>query len=148
MSLVAIRAGIHANLRAYTTVTNIIGGMPTSIQRAPAFITQFEGGNRIGSTNVYHWRFMINAVMDHQVNDIAESEIDAMADMVVPAFSIKLDGLGNRPRGCLGGVANMSWFEDIRSGDADGYITFGQGDGAKVYRRIAFVLMVKTQEVY
>lgn len=148
MSFPDIRAGLHTNLRLYTGVTNIIGGMPTSIQRAPAFVTQFEGGTRVGQTNVFHWRFMVHAIMEHQVNDLAESAVDDMVPLVHQALSPKLLDASNRPRSTLGGVAATCWFEDVRSGDVDGYITFGGGDTAKVYRRIAFVLMVKTQEVY
>lgn len=148
MPFATVRAGIHAHLRAFTDVTNIIGGMPTNIHRAPAFITQFEGGNRIGQTNYFNWRYLIHAVMDHQANDIAESEIDAMAAAVFPAFSPKLKDATQQFRAKLGGAAEMCWFEDVRSGESDGYITFGTGEGAKVYRRIAFVLMVKTLEAY
>lgn len=148
MGFLTVRAAIHTNLRAFTDVTNIIGGMPTSIHRAPAFITQFEGGNRIGQTSYFNWRYLITAVMDHQANDIAETEIDAMAAQVFPAFSPKLTDSGGHLRAKLGGAAEQCWFEDVRSGDTDGYITFGSGESAKTYRRIAFVLMVKTVEVF
>lgn len=148
MSFPDIRAGLHANLRLYTGVTNIIGGMPTSIQRAPAFVTQFEGGTRVGNTNVFHWRFLVRAIMEHQVNDLAESAIDDMLPLVFQALSPKLlDGAG-RQRSRLGGAAETCWFEEVRSGDVDGYLTFGGGDAAKTYRHIAFYLVVKTQEVY
>lgn len=148
MAFPAIRSGIHAHLRTYTGVTNILGGMPTAIHRAPAWVTQFEGGTRVGQTNVFHWRFLLHAILDHQANDIAESAIDAMVPLAHQAFSPKLNDATGHPRATLGGAASMCWFEDVRSGDADGYITFGSGETAKLYRHIGFVLMVKTQEVY
>jgi hypothetical protein len=148
MSFPSVRAGIHANLRAYTDVTNVLGGMPTMLHRAPALITQFEGGTRVGQTNVFHWRFMLHAVMDQTANDIAESEIDEMVVAVHEALSPKLLDAGGRYRSQLGGAANTCWFEDVRSGEGDGYISFGEGERTKTYRRIAFVLVVKTMEAY
>lgn len=148
MPLAGTRPAIHTHLRTYTGITNIISGMPTTIQRAPAWITQFEGGNRVGQTNYFNWRYLLTAVIDHQGNTVAEDEIDEMVAQVFPAFSPKLkDGAGHF-RAKLGGEAETCWFEDVRSGDADGYISFGEGQHTKVYRRIACVLMVKTLEAY
>jgi hypothetical protein len=148
VSFASVRAGLHANFRAYTGVSNIIGGMPSSIQYGRAIVTEFEGGTRVGQTNVFHWRFTVRVIVDHQINDIAESEIDTMVPLVHQAVSPKLLDSGGRPRSTLGGAASMCWFEEVRSGQSDGYITFGSGDGAKEYRQIVFVVMVKTQEAY
>lgn len=148
MAFPGVRTAIHANLRAYTPVTNIIGGMPNTIQYAPAIVTQFQGGTRVGQTNVFHWRFVLHAILEQQANDIAESAIDEMVPLVTAALSPKLKDTGGHYRAQLGGAANTCWFEDVRSGDTDGYITFGSGDSSKLYRHILFVLMVKTQEAY
>lgn len=144
MGLSDVRAGIHTNLRAFTTVTNIIAGMPTNIHTTPAIITQFSGCRRVGQTMYFEWRFLLHAVMDHQVNELGEGEVDEMAEPVIEAFSPKLTDTNGHFRSRLGGTAQDCWFEDIRSGDADGYIPFGE----KTYRRIAFALVVKTHEVY
>lgn len=148
MAFPDVRAGIHANLRAYTGVKNIIGGMPTNIHTTPAWVTQFESGTRIGQTKNFFWRFRLHAIMDHQVNDLAETEIDTMIPLACTAFSSKLDDSSGHPRATLGGVARVCWFEDVRSGDTDGYMTFGSGDSAKVYRHISFVLVIETTEAY
>lgn len=144
MGLVAVRAGIHTNLRAFTTVKNIIAGMPTSIHTTPAIITQFSGCRRVGETMYFEWRFLLHAIMDHQVNELGESEVDEMAEPVIAAFSSKLTDSGGHFRCMLGGAAKGCRFEDIRSGETDGYLPFGD----KTYRRIAFDLLVKTHEVY
>jgi hypothetical protein len=148
MAFVDIRAGIHANLRAYTGVTNILGGMPNSIQYAPAWVTQFLRMERIGHMSVFHAHFMLHAILENQINDIAESAIDTMIPLAYQALSPKLYDGGGNARSTLGGAAYNSWFEDVRSGDTDGYITFGSGDTAKLYRHIAFTLVVKTHEDY
>lgn len=148
MAFPGVRPGIHANLRAYTGVRNIIGGMPTNIHTTPAWITQFEWMKRIGQTGAFHCRFRLRYVTDHQVNDLAETEIDTMIPLVFAAFSPRLNDGDGHPRAKLGGAAETSWFEDVLSGDSDGYITFGQGDGVKTYRQISVVLMVKIQEAY
>lgn len=148
MSFPLVRTGIHANLRAYTDVDNIMGGMPNTIQRAPAWVTQFQGGTRVGQTNVFHWRFVLHAILENQINDIAESSIDTIIPKAMQAFSPKLMDGSAHPRATLGGAANTCWFEDVRSGDSDGYISFGSGESSKLYRHILFVLMVKTTEAY
>lgn len=148
MAFPGVRPGLHVNLRAYTGVKNIIGGMPTNIHTFPAIVTQFLSSQRIGNTNVFHTRFQLHVIAEHQANDIAESEIDTMIPLLYAAVSPKLNDTGGHPRAMLGGAASMCWFEDVRSGDTDGYITFGSGDGAKTYRRIGAVLVVKTQEAY
>lgn len=148
MSFVDVRSGIHARLRSVSGVRNVIGGMPTSIQHTPAFVTQYVDGTRIGQTNVFHWRFMVHAFLEQQVNDIAESAIDEMVDDVFAAFSPRLNDNDGHKRSTLGGAASTSWFEGAASGDTDGYMTFGSGDSAKVYRRIGFTLVVKTHEEY
>lgn len=148
MSFPGVRPGIHANLRAYTGVKNIIGGMPTGIHTRPAIVTQFLNGQRIGQTGAFHWRFQIQIIDDHEGNDLAEAEIDTMIPLLYAAVSPKLNDSGGHPRAKLGGAAETCWFEDVRSGDTDGYITFGQGTDAVTYRRIGAVLVVKTQEAY
>lgn len=148
MSFPDLRAAIHLHLRTYTGVTNIMGGMPTAIHRAPAWVTQFESIERIGQMGVFHARFRLHAVMEHQVNDLAESEIDSMIPLALAAFSPRLNDSGGRPRAKLGGAAETCWFESVTSGDADGYLVFGSGDSAKTYRHIGLVLVVKTQEAY
>lgn len=148
MAFNTVRAGIHANLRAYTDVDNVMGGMPNTIQRVPAWVTQFQSMNRVGQSMVFMSRWVLHAILEHQVNDIAESALDTIVPKAMAAFSTKLNDSGGRVRATLGGAAEMSWFEDVRSGDTDGYITFGSGETSKVYRHILFVLMVKTFEVY
>jgi hypothetical protein len=148
MSFVDVRAGMHTRLRSISGVRNVIGGMPTGIHATPAFVTQYVDGARQGQTNVFHWRFDIHAILEQQANDIAESAIDEMVDAVVAAFSPRLTDSNGHRRATLGGVANMSWFERMASGDTDGYITFGSGESAKVYRHIGFTLVVKTHEEY
>lgn len=149
MSFPTVRAGLHANLRTYTGVKNILGGMPTAIHTTPAIITQFLSGELINSSaGVYHWRFQLHVITDHQANDIAETEVDTMIPLLYQAISQKLNDSGGHRRATLGGAAAMCWFEDVRSGDTDGYITFGSGDGEKKYRRIGLVAVVKTHEEY
>lgn len=148
MSFTDVRAGIHANLRNFTDVRNIIGGMPTELHFAPAFITVFQEAERIGQTSAFHWRFELHAAITRQANDIAESAIDEMAETLFQAFSIKLNDANGRPRAMLGGAAQNCWLERMASGETDGYITFGSGDSAKTYRHIGVVLVVKTMEAY
>jgi hypothetical protein len=146
MSFLAVRAAINTRLRTITGIKAVVSGMPESIQNPPLFITQFESGVRVGQTNAHNWRFMLHCIIQNQGNQVGEDAIDGFVDATMQAFSIKLlDGNGqNRAR--LGGVAEQCWFEDVRSGDSDGYINFG--NPAVLYRRIAFVLMVKTLEAY
>lgn len=144
----ALRPAIHANLRAYTGVKNVMGGMPNTIQNVPAFVTQFQSMNRIGSSRIFFGRWVLHAILENQINDLAESAIDTMVPLVFEAFSIKQKDASGYYRATLGGNAETCLFEDVRSGDTDGYITFGSGDSAKLYRHILFVLMVKTFEEY
>lgn len=148
MSFPTVRTGIHTNFRAYTGIRNIIGGMPSSIHFTPALITQFQRGERIGQTNVFYWYFLIHVVLENQVNDIAESEIDAYVPLVFEAVSPRLTDADGRYRSQLGGAANTCWFEEVKSGDTDGYITFGQGDAVKTYRRVGLALVAKTMEAF
>lgn len=149
MSFADVRAGIHANLRAHTGVRNIIGGMPLNIHATPAFVTEFEGGTRQGQTGAFHWRFLVHAILEDQVQDIAESAIDTMVIAAYTALSPKLNDSAGRPRSTLGGAANHCWFEDVRSGSQnDGFITFGTAPNEKTYRHIAFVVVVKTHEEF
>lgn len=148
MSLTTIRAGIHTGLRTYTGVTNIIAGMPDVLHLAPAFITQFEGARRVGQTTYFEWRFLITAVLESHALELSESTIDEMVAPVFEAFSPKLTDAAGHFRSQLGGAANTCWFDEIRSGEGDGYISFGSGEAERRYRRIAFPMVVKTHEEY
>ncbi len=147
MSFLAVRAGIHARLLTIPNVSVVIAGMPDSIHAVPPlFITQFQSGQRSGQTSAFHWRFLLHAVISNQANTLGEQEVDAMVDAVYAAFSPKLNDSAGRNRATLGGVAAQCFFEDVRSGETDGYLVLGTPPN--VFRRIGFVLVVKTLEAY
>ena len=147
MSFLAVRAGIRTRLLTISGITVVISGVPTSIQAVPPlFFTEFVSGQRLGQTNSFHWRLMLHAVISHQANSIAEDEIDALVDATYAAFSPKLTDGAGQYRARLGGVAEQCFFEDVRSGETDGYISFGEKP--VLYRHIGMTLVVKTMEAY
>lgn len=149
MSFIQVRAGIHTRLLTISGITTVISGMPKVVHAVPPlFISEFVSGQRLGQTNSFHWRFLLHAVISHQANTIAEDEIDALVDATYAAFSPKLNDAAGHNRARLGGVAEQCFFEDVRSGETDGYISFGQGDQVQTFRHIGMTLVVKTMEAY
>lgn len=147
MSFTQVRAAIKTRLLTIDGITTVISGMPNTIQGIPPlFITEFQSGIRAGQSPAFYWRFMIHAVISNQANTVAEDEIDDLVDATMRAFSSKLNDVNGRPLAMLGGVANMCEFEDVRSGETDGYISFG--NPPVLFRRIGFLLKVKTLEDY
>lgn len=147
MSFLAVRAAIKTRLLTISGVEVVVPGMPNAIHAVPPlFISEYQSGDRVGESAAFLWRFGLHAIISLEANAIAEDEIDAMVDAAFAAFSPKLNDSNGRPRSTLGGAAKNSWFEAARSGETDGYITFG--NPPVVYRRIGFVLVVKTMEVY
>ncbi len=148
MSFADIRAAIHTRIRTIEEVRHVQAGMPGTAQTTPMAVTEFLGGERIGSTNVFHWRFQITIILDYQGNLVGESPIDAMVPLILAAFSPRLkDDIGHT-RATLGDVAHTSWFTDVRAGPTDGFITFSSGEKETTFRRLALVLVVKTSEEY
>lgn len=147
MSFLAVRAGIRTRLLTISGVEVVVSGMPGAIHAVPPlFITEFQSGQRVGESQAFLWRFMLHAIISHEANTVAEDEIDAMVDATFAAFSPKINDASARPCATLGGAAKNCWFEDVRSGETDGYITFGNPPAT--YRRIGMVLVVKTMEAY
>jgi hypothetical protein len=148
MSAEDVYIGIATQLRTYTGVRNIIEGWPTDVHTTEAFVVEFLGGNRVGATNVMHWRWLLHALVRKQVNNLSEGATYRMVDTVMAAFSPRLTDTAGHNRAKLGGHAQTCWFEDVRTGEGDGEAAFGGGDSPTIFRRIGFTLVVKTHEEF
>lgn len=140
MSYASFKAGVIEaldRLQAAKHLNAVLRAPPQTIQTTPLAWTAYNGFSRkqFGTVNRKRWRMKVYIAVPWQDLVTADTQLEALVDLVPDAIETAWPGQPGVTRN-LGGAVNLVEVTE-GGGEGESYMTFGEGESAKTYRVLA-----------